>query len=270
MFYASDVSNDDVGGNAMVEGMPFVAGGETGWFGNVTVALPVSSFVWADKIDASVLENPTRPAADRAQDAGRKPLEVYNWLGLRPGMDVADVFGGTGYNTQLMSLALGKSSRVYSVVGFLEQAVRERFGAEFRANVEARIAAANLDNVKVLSTLDELPDASLDAVVSIRNYHDIAYFGGDPVASLAHLHRALRPGGIVGVVEVATDRPGWDEATHRLNAAALIEQFEAAGFELTDRSDLLANPDDDHSTPAFDTGRHTVDRYLLKFVRRDR
>ncbi|MDX1748018.1 MAG: hypothetical protein R3324_18960, partial [Halobacteriales archaeon] len=62
-------------------------------------------------------------------------------------------------------------------------------------------------------------------------------------------------------------REGWDEETHRLNEAVVIDDFTSGGFELADRSDLLANPDDDHTASGFEAGRHTTDRYLLKFVK---
>jgi predicted methyltransferase len=75
----------------------------------------------------------------------------------------------------------------------------------------------------------------------------------------------MKPGGVVGIVEAATDREGWDQETHRLNEAVVIEDFTAAGFELVETSGMLRNPADDHSTSGFDEGRHTVDRYLLKF-----
>ena len=229
------------------------------------ILLALSSLVTQQTLDRGVLDNSARSDADRATDAGRMALEVYEWVGIEPGMDVADVFAGTGYNTQLLGLVLGETSQIHSVIGFFDAAVKENFGIDFRAGVDEHIEAAHLTNVTIHDTLADLPDASLDAVISIRNYHDIAFFEGDPAAALANIHRALRPGGIVGLTEVATDTPGWDEATHRLNAAAVIEQFTSAGFELVDRSDMLANPDDDHSTPGFDVGRHTVDRYLLKF-----
>lgn len=228
-------------------------------------ALALLAFVPQHGIDPAVLDHSARLDADRATDAGRKVLEVYEWIGIHPGMDVADVFAGTGYNTQLLGLALGSDSQIHSVIGFFDAAVKENFGIDFRANVHERLTAANLSNVTVHDTLADLPDASLDAVVSIRNYHDVAFFGGDANAALGHLHRALRSGGIVGVVEVATDNPGWDNDTHRLGKQAVIAEFTANGFELVDESDMLANPDDDHSTDGFATGRHLADRYLLKF-----
>ena len=99
-------------------------------------------------------------------------------------------------------------------------------------------------------------------MVSIRNYHD-AKPPRDQL--LNELYDALKPGGIIGIVDVATDHPGWDEDTHRLNEQVVIDEFTANGFTFEGSSDMLRNPDDDHSIRGFDEGRHTMDRYLLKF-----
>ena len=80
-----------------------------------------------------------------------------------------------------------------------------------------------------------------------------------------HCAEPSRSGGVVGIVEVATDREGWDEKTHRLNEKVVVEDFTSGGFRLLGRSDMLANKEDDHSIAGFKEGRHTPDRYLLKF-----
>ena len=54
------------------------------------------------------------------------------------------------------------------------------------------------------------------------------------------------------------------------NEQAVIDDFTAGGFVLLERSDMLANPDDDHTMSGFEPefefgGRHAADRYLLKF-----
>ena len=82
---------------------------------------------------------------------------------------------------------------------------------------------------------------------------------------IAELSAALKTDGVIGIVDVATDRPGWDKETHRLNEQVVIDEFTAHGFALEGSSDMLRNPNDDHSIMGFDEGRHTMDRYLLKF-----
>lgn len=124
-----------------------------------------------------------------------------------------------------------------------------------------------LDNVVLLETIGELPEGSLDAALAVRNYHDVEWVfpGLKRKDVVAGIRRALKPGGVVGIVEVATDREGWDAETHRLNEAVVIEDFTSGGFELAGRSDLLRNAEDDHAKSGFREGRHTMDRYLLKF-----
>ena len=99
----------------------------------------------------------------------------------------------------------------------------------------------------------------------MRNFHDADQFGDGRPATVGQLLAMVKPGGYVGIVEVATPHEGWHEETHRLNEQAVIDDFVGGGFELVERSDMLANPDDDHTTSGFETGRHKADRYVLKF-----
>ena len=221
----------------------------------------------APGLDRSVLDDPTRPEDERGQDAARKAIDVYEWVGIRPGMTVADVFAGRGYNTHLLSRIVGDEGRVFSVFEFY--ANKDVFDGRiyFLDDVEQRVADAGLGNVTLLEKITELPEGAIDAMIIVRNYHDVEWVFADMQRAevLAALYRALKPGAPVGVVEVATDSPGWDQATHRLNEQVVIEDFTGVGFALEDRSAMLANPEDDHSTSGFEEGRHTMDRYLLRF-----
>lgn len=268
MFYLPGVSHAELGANPFGSNLPVVVGGDTGHFGDVTVALDEDDFLSLRRLDREILDHASRPAGDREQDVGRLALDVYDWLGIRPGMVVADVFSGGGYNTHLLALALAEqpTSRVYSVAGgVVADTIRERFDLDFRAATQRRIQEAGLRNVTTVETVHDLPPAGVDAIVSIRNFHDYDVFGGDSRAAAVGMFAALAPGGILGIEEVATDRPGWDEETHRLNESVVIDVLTAAGFELVGRSHLLRDEDDDHSTAGFEVGRHRMDRYLLKF-----
>jgi predicted methyltransferase len=218
-------------------------------------------------LDASVLDDELRTQAERDQDEHRKPIDVYSWVGIQPGMTVGDVYPGTGYNTHLLSKLVGEDGRVVSVLEFIEGLTLQGIPQPIDVIFRDRVTERGLDNVEIVSRFAGVPDGSLDAVVVVRNYHDVEWVFEEysREETVAHLLRCLKPGGVVGLVDVATDRPGWDEETHRLNAAQVIEDFQNGGFELAETSDMLANPDDDHSVSGFQEGRYKMDRYLLKF-----
>jgi predicted methyltransferase len=71
-------------------------------------------------------------------------------------------------------------------------------------------------------------------------------------AWLAELHRALRPKGVLGVVQHRA-RPDADPAVSSkqgyLPEKWLIERIQAAGFELTKKSEINANPKDTTDHP---------------------
>ena len=55
---------------------------------------------------------------------------------------------------------------------------------------------------------------------------------------------------------------------HRVEIAHMFEQIEQAGFRIEARSDLLANPEDDHSLNVFDDAIYRrTDRILIRAVR---
>jgi predicted methyltransferase len=220
-----------------------------------------------DGIDRSILDDPGRPEEEREQDDARKALDIYAWLGIRPSMTVADLFCAGGYNTHLLSKVVGKTGKVYGVFEFY--ADKEVFDGQLYKvdEVTARVETSGLDNVELLTKMDELPADAIDAMIVVRNYHDVEWVfdGLKRKEVVSSIFKAIKPGGVVGIVEVATDEEGWHDKTHRLNEQVVIDDFTAGGFKLLDRSDMLANPEDDHSISGFKEGRHTMDRYLLKF-----
>jgi len=217
--------------------------------------------------DRALLDAEGRPEGDKAQDEGRNALGVYEFLGVRPGMTVADVFCSGGYNTHLLSQAVGDEGEVYAVFEFY--ADKDAYGGRlYKVDaVEERVATGGLENVSLAESLADVPDESLDVALAVRNYHDIEWV-------FQHLKRAdflsslmakMKPGGVVGIVEAATHHEGWHDETHRLNEQVVIDDFTGAGFELVESSDLLADPEDDHGGSGFEEGRYNQDRYLLKF-----
>ncbi len=216
----------------------------------------------ATAVQQEILDDPHRTDAERARDAGSKPLEVYAWLGIEAGMTVGDLIPAAGYNTFLLAKVVGPTGTVLAA-GTNEQG---------KQGLEARFADAGIENVEVLESMAGIADNSVDAYICVRNVHDMLIpsvaeqYGMQPDPILGTAFASLKPGGIFGVIDARTNAEGVDEDTHRINERAVIEAMESYGFEYVGSSELLADPNDDHSSASFGgDGRYTLDRMLLKF-----
>src|SRR5262249_12820762 len=109
--------------------------------------------------------------------------------------------------------------------------------------------------------LAKLPAGSFDAVLTIRNYHDLK----NPAEALTELKRILKPGGTLGIVDSRT-ATGRDVPNHRIADDVIIREVLQAGFSLAGTSQMLSNPKDDYSKGFWDA-RWIVDQSCLRFTR---
>ena len=222
----------------------------------------------------AAVTNASRPDADRERDAGRKPAEVLEFLGVAPGMTVLDMFSGGGYYTEILSHTVGPEGQV---IAHSNEAYLKFVGDEF----EKRYLGGRLANAQVLmaenNQLSLAPD-SLDGIMLVLSFHDMFLPASDgwPAIEigplLAQLHSGLRAGGFVGVIDhyaAAGALPSeTGNTTHRIDPAVVIREMTAAGFVLDGQSDILRNPDEDYEKIVFDPElRGKTDRFVLRFVK---
>lgn len=210
----------------------------------------------------TALDSPERSAEDRARDDARRPMEVIDFLGIETGMTVLDVVAAGGWYTEVLSAAVGPSGTVLSH--------NPEFFAQREGFVEAaEMRAENLGNVElVIGDLNEAGiDGQADAAISALNLHDMYNSGGDEAALslLEGVYAALEPGGVFGLIDhVGVE--GEDNADlHRMLPSDARRLLVEAGFEVESMSDLLENPEDDHTLGIRDASlNRNTDRFLFR------
>lgn len=157
---------------------------------------------------------------DPSRDAWQRPAELVAALAVAPGMAVADVGTGTGYLLPYLSRAAGPAGRVYAV----------DLSPQMLDWVRERAAREGLDNVtpvKASGNASGLEPASVDRAILINVWHHVE----EPAAYARDLHAALRPGGVLFIVEAKPDAPEGPPRHFRIAPEKVVETLERAGFE---------------------------------------
>jgi len=216
------------------------------------------------------INSPARPAQDRESDESRRPAQVMAFFGVKPGMKAADLWAGGGYTTELLARIVGPAGQVYSQ--------NAEFPDKFKKNEETwkgRLKEPGMGNVTEVTKPFDAPDVlpvapgALDAVLINLNYHDLFDVGADPDKLNAAVLKALKPGGVYGIVDNSAQAGSGTRDTntlHRIDEEFVIKQVEKAGFRLAATSDVLRNPKDPRTEPFWKINR-TQDRFILKFVK---
>jgi SAM-dependent methyltransferase len=166
--------------------------------------------------DLSIFDSPGREQALQIQ-------RVMDILGIQKGKSAADIGAGSGWFTVRAARRVGFGGLVYAV----------DINPEAITHIDARARKENLSNVKtILSKPDDptLPTASVDAVLLLKTYHEVAR----PVELLKNLLPALRAGAKVGVI----DRNGNGE-NHGVGSDVVIREAKEAGYDLTGKYDFV-------------------------------
>jgi predicted methyltransferase len=224
---------------------------------------------------AAAVDAPDRTAEDRALDRGRQPAAMLAFFGIAPGMRVAELGAGGGYTSELLVRVVGPTGTVY---GQNSRFVLDRFAEQPWA---ARLLRPAMRNVVRLDRDfdDPLPPEvrDLDAVLNVLFYHDTVWMGAERARMNRAIFRALRPGGVYGIVDHSA-RAGAGiadvQTLHRIEERVVREEVEAAGFRLAAEASFLRNPSDtrdwNDAPSAAGARRGTSDRFVLKFVKPER
>jgi predicted methyltransferase len=232
-----------------------------------------------------------RTAANVARDPFRHPLETLAFFGVREDSTVVEILpGSAGYYLEILAPYLKGKGRY--IAASRDAAAPPQYVADHR-KLLARLEAEPALYGKVVVTQFNAdlhaiaPPGSADFVLTFRNLHNWVE-RNEVERALRAFHGALKPGGVLGVV----DHRGRDDTSQEAQmksgyvrqdvAVALIEK---AGFRLVAASEINANPKDtkDHPEgvwtlpPTYrlkdkDRAKYAAigesDRFTLKFVKR--
>lgn len=177
-------------------------------------------------VPANLFPAPHRPVAgivsdewstEEARDRDGEAEQVMAFLGVRPGMTIADLGAGGGYYTIRLARRVGPTGRVLA----------EDVMPAYLWKLQQRVDQEHLGNVKLV--LGEphdprLPFRSVDVVLMVHMYHEVA----QPYGLLFNLLPALRPGARVAVIDL--DQPTERHGTPR---DLLLCEFHSLGFRQT-------------------------------------
>jgi predicted methyltransferase len=197
----------------LVVGFSVPAGGQTGASAAQDVTQRATSTPYSG--DLSIFEYPDR---DKKLQIDR----VMDLLGIVAGKNVADIGAGSGWFTVRASRRVGPTGAV----------IAEDINPLAIEYIGKRALKEDLSNVRtVLGSPDDprLPTGSVDAVLMLKVYHEIAH----PVPTMKVLQKALRPGAKVGII----DRNG-NGADHGLNHDVVVKEMGQAGYKLVGTYDF--------------------------------
>ncbi len=167
-------------------------------------------------------ERPRREVYDKRE-------AIVQATGVQAGQAVADIGAGTGLFTLMFAGEVGPKGRVYAV----------DISETFVRNIERRASEAGFENVEGIVNDQKsvkLPPDSVDVAFISDTYHHFEY----PFETMASLHRALRPGGTVVVIDFRKDGgSGWVQGHVRAAKATVIEEVGSVGFEFIEERDFL-------------------------------
>ncbi len=173
--------------------------------------------------DLSIFENKDRDEKLQVQ-------RVMDILGIKEGVNVADIGAGSGWFTVRAAKRVGSAGIVYAV----------DINPEAIAYINRRTLQDGIGNVHaVLSKEDDptLPKNSIDSVLLLKTYHEVAH----PVLLLKNLRSSLRSGARVGVI----DRNGKGD-DHGISRDVVIQEAAQAGYQLQEQYDFVKGDGQDY------------------------
>ncbi|WP_233342352.1 class I SAM-dependent methyltransferase [Maricaulis salignorans] len=203
---------------------------------------------------ANVLAGEWRES-DAERDAYRHPAETLEFFGIDPSGTVIEVWPGSGWYADILAPWIAANGGQYIAAHFplsSESTARRNSRAGFEAHVSDHDIFGNVRIIDFGQGSGALVEpGTADAVLTFRNVHNWMMFGYAERA-FGDFHAALRPGGLLGVVDhrlPSTREQDPQARSGYVQQAYVIAMAEEAGFELVATSEINANPADTADHP---------------------
>ncbi len=218
---------------------------------------------------AAALANPARSEADRERDTRDKPQDLLTVVRFKRGAVIADIFGGGGYYSEILSDVVGAKGQIR----LINNPSYDRYAKKL---LQKRLADNRLPNVRYeVSSPDDmkLGNNTLDGALIVMSYHDLyvedvkdGWPAIDASQFIDQIVSALKPGAKLLIVDHAA-REGSGKADaqtlHRIDEKFAVTDFKAHGLEYVGAISKLRNSADDHSLNVFDAAiKGKTDRFV--------
>ncbi|MEG3765560.1 methyltransferase [Alteromonas sp. 14N.309.X.WAT.G.H12] len=260
-------------------------------FAATTVMAPINANADA-VLDAA--KNALRSDDAKARDEYRHPQQTLRFFGIKPDMTVVEIWPGGGWYTDILFPLLAKEGNYIAAHFYIDDESGDYYKRSLASFQQKTQDGSPYEGVTITAfhpqkALAIAPEGSADAVLTFRNIHNW-YMGGERdavVSAFSSFYKALKPGGILGVVEHQLPETAADEnmkSSGYMKKSFVIDAAKAAGFELAAESAVNANPLDtaDHPRgvwtlpPSLRLGQKDQEKYMaigesnrmtLKFVK---
>ncbi|PHR59807.1 MAG: hypothetical protein COA43_08965 [Robiginitomaculum sp.] len=179
----------------------------------------------------------------KLRDGFRHPKETLEFFGLAAGQNVIEIYpGGAGWYTNILAPFIKENGGTYTAAG-VNDTFRETF-----SDVE------KYGDVKIVEfggTSGALAAGDADLVLTFRNVHNWVGRGFADKA-FVDFYAALKPGGILGVVEHRLPESEEQDLNTRggyVQVSYVKALAKEAGFEFVRASEVNANADDTADHP---------------------
>lgn len=202
------------------------------------------------------IHSENRTTENKVRDVYRHPLETLLFFDVKPNHVVVEIGPGSGWYTEILGPYLKnegtlylttfseKSSKPYApkLTKILKEKVSNK---DFFANIHFTAFEPGVEMEPVA------PEGSADRVLTFRNVHNWMK-EGYLKESLANFYKALKPGGILGIVEhraPADSKQDPEAKSGYVKEEFMIQAAEAAGFQFVAKSEVNANYLDSKNHP---------------------
>ncbi len=150
-------------------------------------------------------------------------------LGVEAGMTVCDMGCGNGFYSLQLARVVGPQGRILAV----------DVQPEMLNMLRARADQEGMDNITpILGSLHDprLPEQTADLILLVDVYHEFSH----PEQMLAAMRRALKPNGLLVLVEYRAEDPSVPiQPLHKMSHEQILRELQANGFRLAKQFEQL-------------------------------